>query len=263
MRVAILGCGPAGMFAAHAAIRAGHEVVIFSKNRKSFMRGAQYLHEPIPGLSRNPFTIHYKLEGEVEGYRDKVYGDMSDVQVSPETLVGSAAAWDIREAYDDAWELYKGLVYDIDLTTASKHWWLHIMTHFDLVISSVPAKLLCSNPEHEFRSQLIWATDYLKPMGAFEGDPMPDNIVVCSGFEDDWWYRMSRIQGWENTEYPHDKKPRKSGSVWEVEKPIDTNCTCHPQIARVGRYGQWKKGVLTHHAFTEASALVNLIGARA
>lgn len=249
MKIAILGCGPAGLFAAHAAVGQGHDVTILSKPRKSFMRGAQYLHRPIPGLSGEPFEIDYRLEGPVDGYRAKVYGDFSDVQVSPETLVGIAQAWDIREAYDNAWVEYAPLIRQFEIGHVNQL--ANLIRQYDMIISTVPRRLLCADPQnHHFESQAIWSTDYVKRLGVFEekdGAPIPDNIVVCSGFEDDWWYRQSRIHGWENTEFGYDHKP--AGKAWLVEKPLSHNCDCQPDIVTTGRYGSWKKGVLSDASF--------------
>lgn len=247
MKIAILGCGPAGLFAAHAASRLGHDITILSKPRKSFMRGAQYLHRPIPYVSSAPFQIDYRLVGSVDGYREKVYGDMSDVLVSPETLTGFANAWDIRAAYDGVWELYGDKV---EFWEADQNDLSEIVHDFDIVINTIPRKALCRNPEHEFRSQKVWVTDFVKPVGAFGTTVMADNLVVCSGDPGDWWYRQSRIHGWENTEFPHDRKP-STKQVWEVEKPIDTDCTCWTTVVHAGRYGAWKKGVLSDSAFYE------------
>jgi len=268
LRVAVLGCGPAGMFAAHAVQEAEADVVIFSKNRKSFMRGAQYLHRPIPGLSGDPFQVDYELWGEVEGYRQKVYGDMGDVLVSPETLVGRADAWDIREAYDAAWDRYSRRVIDIDFATLGDpgSFYEQLGLNYDLVISTIPAPLLCQrNTQHEFASQKVWVTEGLKSYNDPEfftpGGELRDNLVVCSGDPDDWWYRQSRIHGWENTEFPHDKKPRVAEpfKVHEVVKPLSTTCDCHPEFIRLGRYGKWTKGVLSDDAFYEtARQLVGL-----
>lgn len=251
MKVAILGCGPAGMFAAHAAYESGAEVSIFSKNRKSHMRGAQYLHRPIPGLSGEPFTIDYRFEGEIDGYRKKVYGDMSDVVVSPETLVGVADAWDIREAYDEAWDQYSHFISDYNADDDRENGFSFlrsIMEDHDVVISTIPARTLCTDESHRFNSTKIWSTDFVKAIGIFGEEPKLDNIVVCSGFEDDWWYRQSRIHGWENTEYPFNRMP-PAKSVWAVDKPVDNTCDCFPQILRQGRYGVWRKGVLSHESY--------------
>lgn len=259
IKVAVLGCGPAGLFAAHAATMGEAEVTIFSKARKSYMRGAQYLHRPIPGLSGDPFAVEYALKGTVDGYRTKVYGDVGDVLVSPETLVGTAQAWDIREAYDAAWNLYGNKVVDVDFSTmGDREMFLQVLIQSnDLVISTIPAPALCLRPsEHRFYSQKVWVTENLKSLGEFEYDAegvLIDNLVVCSGDPDDWWYRQSRIHGWENTEFPHDKKPNFPGKVHELEKPLRHTCNCHPRIVPAGRFGVWRKGVLSHEAFFQTA----------
>lgn len=261
IKVAILGCGPAGLFAAHAAHQAGAEFTIFSKARKSFMRGAQYLHKPIPGLSGESFDVTYELWGSVEGYRHKVYGEMEDILVSPETLVGTSPAWDIREAYDKAWDLYgEDNVVPVDFESGHDSAFLDNMSaDYDVVISSIPAWLMCRNPHHIFASTAVWATEGLKrpkEMGFHDSDgkTLRDNLVVCSGDSQDWWYRQSRIHGWENTEFPLDRQPveRDGVRVHKVVKPVRTDCDCHPDIVRIGRYGKWQKGVLTHHAYEDA-----------
>jgi hypothetical protein len=139
--------------------------------------------------------------------------------------------------------------------------------NYDMIISTIPARALCLKHEHEFESQLIWSTDYVKHIGVFEerpGEPIADNIVICSGYDDDWWYRQSRIHGWENTEFPLEFKPTdrkleggEGQSVFQVEKPIRTNCDCWDGIVRLGRYGAWKKGVLSDSAYYDADALLN------
>jgi hypothetical protein len=40
--------------------------------------------------------------------------------------------------------------------------------------------------------------------------------------------------------------------TWRVRKPLETDCTCWPKVVRAGRFGQWRKGVLTHHAYEMA-----------
>ena len=261
IQVAILGCGPAGMFAAHAAQEGGAEFNIFSKARKSYMRGAQYLHRPIPGLSGDPFEVTYTLRGDVDNYRSKVYGDMGDILVSPETLVGVSPAWDIREAYDAAWDRYGDKVVDLDFDLiGDPEGFLNGLTNsYDLVISTIPAPVLCRrNTEHKFFSQKVWVTEGLKRPNEVgfqdsRDNSQIDNLVVCSGDPQDWWYRQSRIHGWENTEFPYDSRPKETSDlkVHELTKPLRHTCTCHPDIVRMGRYGQWRKGVLSHEAYED------------
>jgi len=42
-----------------------------------------------------------------------------------------------------------------------------------------------------------------------------------------------------------------------VEKPIRTSCRCFPDVHRMGRYGKWKKGVLSHEAWEEANKIMD------
>lgn len=252
MRVAVLGAGPAGLFAAHAVAVTNNDVTIFSNNRKSYMRGAQYLHAPIPVLSGMPFPVSYELRGGVDGYREKIYKDPR-TKVSVESLVGEHLAWDIREAYDNAWSMYEQDIIPMKITLDTLRN-SRADTIYDMVVSSIPAKALCENQEHLFTSEFVWVTE------TYRG--VKGNTVLCSGFADEPWYRTSSIHGWKNTEYPENKKPPlSSDKVHMVEKPLSTNCDCiekalpeGTKFLQVGRYGTWKKGVLSHRAFYDVFA---------
>lgn len=251
MKVLILGCGPAGLIAAHAAYSRGVDFVVVSKARKSFMNGAQYLHAPIPGVSlADPFLINYEISGSVAGYRDKVYGPNAKVEVSPETLVGRHLAWDIREAYDALWTMYGPDVQDV---TVSPKILSKLIAEWnpDAVISTIPARILCYNSRHKFESEQVWATNELECS-------LSDNTVLCNGEPGFDWYRASKIQGFTNTEWPHDKYPLSyNGQIWRVEKPLRTDCRCFPDVHRLGRYGKWTKGVLSHEAWEEANKIMD------
>lgn len=250
--IAILGAGPTGLFAAHAARQAGHDFTVFSKQaRKSHMNGAQYLHRPIPGMSGKPFQVDYRLVGTSDGYRRKVYGSRWPVAVSADTLVGKSPAWDIRAAYDASWAVYGPDVVPWDASEP--------LPAADLVISTVPRHLLCKNVEHAFRMQEVWSTDKIR----YDDPALPweeDNIVLLSGRSHDNWYRQSRIQGWENTEWPLRTFSQAGrfpgGKLWRVEKPISTDCNCNPHISHVGRYGRWTKGVLADSGYYDTMDLI-------
>lgn len=274
MKAVVLGAGPAGIFATHALRQNGHEVTVLSKQRrKSFMRGAQYLHHPIPGLSpdeEHPFTISYELLGDEHDYRDKVYAQYPGIEVSPGSLLGEHDAWDIRAAYDAGWGRYDHLVYEWDATTPGAFNTRgteanRIMNAADLIVSTIPAPMLNVGNPLAFPSETVWSTDRaVWPVvgGVVDGR---DNVVVCSGLPGHEWYRTSRIQGWENTEYAGIPSPetlkQDMGDVrrlWRVEKPI-----CPPaELAELmpprwklqGRYGKWRKGVLSHEAYYEIKA---------
>jgi hypothetical protein len=255
-KVLILGAGPAGLFAAEAAEQRGCDVIIVSKARKSFMRGAQYLHRHIPGLNFEvaDFEISYELVGTVDEYRDKVYydTDLRGRDVSVESLVGKHPAWDIRIAYDNAWDKFGEAILDVDI----RHGGADIekllkWAGADVAISTIPAHLVCKDPAHSFISENIWATDITY------GLESRDNVVVCSGERDTAWYRKSKIQGWQNTEYPFNTRPPFSEDrLWQVVKPIMTSCDCFPELHRMGRYGKWEKGVLSDEAYYETRQMI-------
>lgn len=251
MKVLILGCGPAGLIAAHAAYNRGANFIVVSKARKSFMNGAQYLHAPIPGVSlKDPFEINYMLSGDVDGYRNKIYAEPEGITVSPESLIGRHQAWDIREAYDSLWNLYGSDVQDVDISptilSSLKRQWKP-----DVIISTIPATVLCYNSKHKFGHELVWATNQLECT-------LSDNTVLCNGEPGFDWYRASKIQGFTNTEWPHRKYPATyNGQIWRVVKPLWTNCRCFPDVHRMGRYGSWTKGVLSHQAWEEANKIMD------
>lgn len=245
MRVLIFGCGPAGLMAAHAAVIHAHEVIIVSKNRKSHMRGAQYLHAPIPFATRSgPFPVTYSLKGTASDYRLKVYGESFRGTVSPEDLTESHDAYDIRQTYDFLWESYNTAIQDDDLSSdPDKIDKVMEWAKPNLCISTIPAPLLCRRIHHGFTKQEIWSND-------MDIAQLPENTVVCNGEVAPAWYRAARIQGHTTVEWPENSKPPIP--VTSVTKPISNTCDCYPEIVRMGRYGRWEKGVLSHSAFDES-----------
>lgn len=248
---AVLGAGPAGMFTAHGLVRRGYDVTIFSKNRRSEMFGAQYLHAPIPGLdgADAPIDIQYTLIGTPEEYKHKVYGERSVGYVSPEKLLGQHRAWDIRRAYYDAWTSYSGLIKD---TTIDYDWLADEVGRYDLMVSTIPATSLCYQG-HYFASQDIWAIGDAPERGIFAPVLVANNSVVCDGTKERGWYRASNVFGYKTAEWPEGSKPPVS-DVARVAKPIGTNCDCWAEagVRRAGRYGEWNKGALSHSGYMMA-----------
>ena len=258
-RAAVLGCGPAGLFAAHALVEVGWEVDIFSNKRRSEMFGAQYLHAPIHGLVERGTVLRYELLGSPEGYRRKVYGDRPDVtSVSPEQYAGHHEAWDIRAAYYDAWDRYADLIRHrpgIDHRGIEE---LLNANVYKLILSSLPAPVICYR-RHQFRSQQVWAIGDAPERGIFSPvKPGGADKVICNGQTTPAWYRASNVFGYNTVEWPEGNKPPIS-NVASVIKPISTDCDCwtgpRPILHRIGRYGTWTKGVLSHQAYDKAKEL--------
>lgn len=257
MRILVLGCGPAGLMAAHAAAELGHDVRIVSRKRKSEMFGAQYLHQPIGGIDCGyPAIIDYELRGTSEGYRDKVYGNGYTGTVSPDELEQKHTGFNIRKAYDDLWDTYGHYVIDAMLTPDSIHGFFDVQKDAELIISSIPAPLLCKDPGgHRFASQEIYAIGDAPERGVFNPIKVAENTVVCNGEPDVGWYRTANVFGRSTTEWPLKRKPPVEG-VARVTKPLSNECICYPDVRRVGRYGKWQKGILSHSAYYEVHDLL-------
>jgi hypothetical protein len=234
--------------AAFAAERTGAQAHIFSKPRKSEMFGAQYLHEPIPGIPPGvPQEISYQLRGSQDDYRLKVYGPGYSGPVSPGTLEEAHAAWDIRHTYDQLWNIYGPSVVPADISPA----WItsKILIGFDTVISTVPLPVICENDHHRFVSQEIAALGDAPERGQFVPEDLPEGTVICNGLRHPSWYRASKIFGHATLEWSDANGAMAPANASRVRKPLSTTCDCWPTIARTGRYGQWKKGALVHEAY--------------
>jgi len=254
VKVTVLGAGPAGLMAAHAAVLEGCDVRIVSNPRKSRLYGAQYLHAPIPGMTdKPPVTVHYELWGHAEDYRRKVYGAGHRGSVSPEDLAETHQAWDIRQTYDALWSTYHGYVVPGDVGRLQL---LDVVTaNSDVVISTVPAPVLCrSVPAHTFHSQTVYAIGDAPDQQCPVRQAAPFS-VICNGNREPSWYRNANVFGYTTCEWPM-RAPY--ADIATVTKPLETNCDCWPTIIRMGRYGRWQKGILSHTAFTMTSRMLQL-----
>lgn len=260
MKIAVLGSGPAGMLAAHACKSHGHNVSVFSRDKKpSLVTGAQYVHEQIPELvSGEPDgVITYHKIGSASGYAKKVYGD----ELAPTSWdifpVGEYPCWGMRKLYGKLWESWSKRIQERDVT---KDWLDHHVEAFDLIVSTIPAYYICRNADHKFPAAQVWFEK-----ASLADKNLGDNFVYYSGDPTDLWYRASWIfgQGW--FEYGDHPSPNRdfisSRSLIRGIKPLDTDCDCRPRIIRAGRFGEWKKGKLVHHAYYKTIDALEVVNA--
>lgn len=245
MKIAVLGCGPAGLLVAHAGHTMGHEVHIYSRVEKSNLGGAQYLHHAIPGItSANPeFTIDYLKYGERSQYALKAYGN-AQAECSWDLWDGEHPAWSLRDAYEKLWATYEELIkparYINGTFTAQA-----VETH-DLVFNSIPRKAICYEQYHFFESNPAWLVP-LAPAQAGESY-LPDNTIIYDGIPEHAWHRCSKIKGEAWLEFG---VPRPGGL--RISKPQRTDCNCWgSRVIAVGRHGLWKRDVLSHSAYLTA-----------
>jgi hypothetical protein len=274
--------------AALATEQAGHDPIIFSKdNFKSPMFGAMYLHEAIPGLN-DPLVPDFEIDvikvGSREGYAYNVYRNREapcswDV-ISP----GPTPAWDLAAAYSKLWERYLPNIREYQIGPSDMG---VIANNYPVVFSSIPAPAIC-NKQHEFLSQDIWVIHgpHINPIeGVNDGNMMYYNGVPWDGsfaaMTDDYtsndghgygptymrghdWYRFSQINGYQAWEYsrPETVAEDNPRTLSTGKKPLATTCHCweqYPSFYRIGRFGTWRKGVLTHHAYREAQEVLRAL----
>jgi hypothetical protein len=247
MTVAILGCGPAGLLAAHACARADVEFNIYSVKKKSVISGAQYIHTPIPGVN-NPHQadghIIYSKVGIRQEYAKKVYGN-PNAEVSWTTFEeGLHAAWSMEKAYNFLWDEFVDEVQHVTISPAMVTEMLGIN---ELVICTIPAHAICTNPAHRFRHTTIWIKDGPPNQGLLD-----ENVIEYNGDANTAYYRASNLWGHQSLEFGRTVKHARRGF-----KPTGTDCTCHDGMLKVGRFGEWQKGVLAHSAFFKTEHALN------
>lgn len=241
--VAILGCGPAGLMAAHAVAMRGKPVAVFSIPQKSRLGGAQFLHEPIPGINdvTPDIIVNYKVEGDPQTYEQKVYSDtltVPFVSMSDKFDGQTQQAWNLLATYDKLWSIFGESVNDVRVTP---EWIEENADEFDLMVSTVPLPSLC-RANHHFTTQQVTIANQ-----CFD-ETLADNTVFYNGTRDRSWYRCAKLFGIGSTEWGAGVNPPYD--TVKANKPIRSNCDCWPNILKAGRFGTWKKGVLTHQAFT-------------
>jgi len=243
--VAIIGCGPAGMFAAEACRQQGITPRILAPRKSmSTIGGAQYLHKEIPGLTgKADGLIHYRKLGTRDGYANKVYGNLK-MQVSWDTFdEGARPFWSLQSAYALAWLRSSETIREISVIPGHLR---ALINSYDLVINTAPKKMLCLQPDrHTFTSQRVYLTVPEKRV-----DLRAENQIVYNGQPRVRWYRWSFINGLGSYEFSFDPGYTKK-QVIEIHKPLNNFCDCHEsdKYLEVGRYGRWQKGALTHEAY--------------
>jgi hypothetical protein len=262
--VVVLGAGPAGLLAAHAVALAGGDPVIFSAPDdagapvKSELSGAIFLHEPIPDVTTAApdGLIHFAKVGSREAYAWKVYGSRFAPCSWDKFDEGDRPAWALQPVYDDLWKRYSDKIVPLKLDHESVK---ELIENFPSIVSTIPAPALCKVREdgrksHSFASRTIWITDVASDATHVMRDISrsqtgADSVIVYDGIAGAAYsrYRSSIIFGNESTEYADEYPGARTGM--KVMRP--TECSCHPEIVRAGRWGKWTPGVLVHHAFRD------------
>lgn len=265
MRVTVIGAGPAGLAAAHAAAGMDAQVRIIAPRKMTPQRGPIMLHRPIPGINTthpNGYVRQLVIGGSILDYRLKLYGDVN-IKINGDILEPGFHTWSVRDAYMLLWSRYGQFIEDGVLAPDDIP---EVQQECDLLVNTAPIINLCLNPitqegyptslpgevsRHEFTSvpvALVFKASY---------PDQPPNTVIYNAREDIPWVRSSRIFQDSVTEYkPEDiAKPDLI-----IHKPLSTTCNCHPRMLRMGRFGRWHNETWIDHAYYETrDALVSMI----
>lgn len=252
MKAAVLGYGPAGLIAAKTLVDEGIDVDVIGAGGKSVIGGAQYLHAPLLNaehVTEPEGMIEFLKMGDRDGYARKIYPEAS-VDVSWDHYEGCQPAWALGPVYEILWshfedklihDTFNGLSLSMLLETG----------RYDIVFSSIPAHALCLHPSsHGFPKVGIKLVPW---------SPISDlnNVVLYSGRLSDSWYRTSVIFGeaWSEfggavaskAQYTQELADDEVLPVHTGFKPLGTDCDCHPDMVRIGRFGLWDRKILLHH----------------
>jgi len=293
VKVAIFGCGPSGLIAAHACALSGAEFHIYSRPEvkggppaKSIMYGSQYLHNPIPDLinENEAVDVRYINIGTPEEYRRKTHGAAWDGIAEPADFETEHKAWNIRVAYERLWCRYglrcRPIQFDAKRCHCTEGWrgyedtehasanYEHLKSHvrledYDLVVSTVP-RTLWRVPGDEFVYSVGWALGDQPNM--FPGSKVAsfymakhniaDNTIICDGTQRNSWNRASKVFSHCTIEWPDlDDKPHPNAVRFVKPLRYATNKSQplppSPPWLFAGRFGEWRKGVLTTDVFDQ------------
>src|SRR5262245_4445388 len=230
-----LGCGPSGLLAVHGAIMAaaeldfdGLDVHIVSTKRKSPMAGAQFVHKAIPGLSLQEGAVRIGKVGTRQDYAYKVYGNPMHECSWDNYPEGWRPCWSMKEVYEELWGRYGNWVQD--QVVGPKVLDEIEQTGADMLISSIPAPVLCDSGNHAFLSSEVKIV--VCP------SPASENFIIYDGNREHHYYRQSNMYGQAAFEYGQVGSPPAKMSaemrLVRVMKPQGHNCDCRPLWRRVG-----------------------------
>ena len=247
IKVAVLGCGPAGLLAAQGAAEAGAAVTIYSKKAKSPIFGAQFIHEQIPRMNVKPSDVHIFKRGSAEGYAKKVYGDPEHETSFDSYDHGQILpAWPMIGVYNKLWSIWRNSIVEQEIDMLAMNA-IEAMD-YDMLISSIPVPAICMKGGHTFETNTVYISK-----GQCESNR---NSVIYNGEAKTAWFRTSFLFGETGVEFSSHIATTARGKAVpqgrkEIKKPQSTTCDCRDQCRRVGRYGKWQRGVLAHSAYFE------------
>lgn len=257
MYIAVLGAGPSGLVAAHAAASLGHDVCLYDAEPREpdgQTAGVFYLHQSCD-LDVPSSVVRTSAVGTRDGYRDKVYGPSYDGHVSYPAYETESVVWDGMAALAHLWSRFQDRIipayvegFDDVQTVAGM---------YDRTICTIPAMILAPH--------LTWESQQVTVATRSRIAPPVAGCVIYEGHADVPWYRYSDIFGRETYEYvPNaavDVSDDYGWTIRNVEKVVTAPRANFPDLDNVmfaGRYGAWNKRCLTHDVYRDVRGWLNL-----
>ena len=251
--VIILGAGPSGMIAAHAASQSGYEVKIYDKDPDKSRKtsGLFYLHTSCDLLIDSTVISQAILGAKgassieiAQRYSQKVYGkdlpseSLSITKVLEEPVV---RGYNAIQAIERLWDLYGHCVEQYEVKNL-----FQVEKNFPdtKVISTIPAPILF--PLEKFESVQSWVR-----VGKA---PEKEAFIFYSISPNHKWDRTSALFGVFVQEFPfsvliESKEGYETIQLTKVIggfQPKSTN-----EVVFVGRYGAWDKKILVSDVYTD------------
>lgn len=254
-KVAVVGAGPSGMFAAWAAVQYGCDVKLFDRDPSIISAGTSH---GVFGLwdSCDLFLSQkqyvkcgaigakgLKADEVNEAYALKVYQDSSiTASIAKYTSSEILECYNHAEAYQQILEIV-GTERIFQYQVESLQDVLNLLDTYEVVINTLPAPLLFP--------QYVWPkkTAFIYHANA----PEDESFMIYNVNDHIPWYRCSAIFGKFSMEYA--QKPDNGKKHIQVTKvlppPVDPNDLVPKEIWCVGRFGGWNKEVITEDAYWE------------
>lgn len=249
MSIAVLGAGPSGLFAAHAAHQCGYDVEIFDKSPNMSRRnsGVFFIHDDCDllldsvSIKQTVLGCYGKTSEEVaELYGKKVYGrpiaktSVMDVLKNP-VITG----YNSGQALNRLWDMYGNKVIVKEINPIEV---LDLLDSYEKVVSTIPAYILYPNNQYDHGESWIRIGKSPENEAFLFYDINPNQI----------WYRCSAMFGVFVQEFRHGYIPDMTDG-YEYRKVIkvigDGIQSDIPNLFLVGRYGAWDKKCLTHNVY--------------
>lgn len=254
MRIAILGAGMSGLLAAKALKDNGFDnFVIYDKKipESSIPVGLHYLHDPC-GLPLEPHIVHNIVIPD-NSYKP-LHIQYSEKTGVPENnsvrdLPATVRVYDFSRAYKMLVEWLKPHIEEKEIR---ENTYKQLRKDFNYVISTIPLNIIAPQAVCE---QIKLPVKYGKPNDGSDLFPQLNNVVIYNLNHKHDWYRYSRVNGIEMTEYIAGVRG-VDGKITKIISDGSTSVYDLKNTKLVGRYGKWQRGYLAHEAYYETKAFV-------